>query len=485
MPGAQTRFLSCPLFEVLFHGTRGGGKTDCLLMSFAQHVGRGHGSAWTGILFRQTYPQLQDVIAKSQKWFRRIFPEAKFNLSQNVWTWPTGERLFFRHMSKPSDYYSYHGHEYAWIGWEELTNWPTPDCYTRMFTCCRSSTPGVPLQVRATTNPYGPGHNWIKDRFQLAGQWWRTVVQMEPTDHEGQGQHPRAAIHSHLRENAALLEADPEYARTIQAAAENPAMAAAWLEGSWDVVAGGMFDDVWDPGTNDLPDFQVPETWRIDRAFDWGSSRPFSVGWYAVSDGCDLRLDDGRVISTVRGDLFRIREWYGWTGQPNHGVRMLAAEVAAGIVERELIWGWRTRGRRECRVRTGVADSAIWSSENGPSVALDMERPVRIEGHVYPGIKWLPADKRPGSRKVGWELVRSMMRNARRPGPGLPREKPGLFVVGRQCPQFLRTVLTLPRDEKDPDDVDSDAEDHCGDETRYRCRAVGQEVRGGRTVGIW
>ena len=34
--------------------------------------------------------------------------------------------------------------------------------------------------------------------------------------------------------------------------------------------------------------------------------------------------------------------------------------------------------------------------------------------------------------------------------------------------QFMRTVPVLPRDEIDRDDVDSAAEDHVGDETRYR-----------------
>lgn len=459
--------------------------SDSLLMDFARDVGQGHGEAWTGILFRQTYPQLADIIAKSQKWFRQIFPEATFNVSKNCWTWPTGERLFFRHMEKPSDYWSYHGHSYPWIGWEELSNWHSPDCYTRMFSCCRSATPGVPRRIRANTNPYGVGANWIKARFQLAGQWWKTIVQMEPTDHEGNKEHPRAAIYGNLRENKALLEADPEYEKTISAAAENPAMRAAWLEGSWDITSGGMFDDVWSPGINDVPDFHVPESWRIDRAFDWGSSRPFSVGWYAQSDGSDLKLDDGRVISTVRGDLFRVREWYGWTGQPNQGLKMMAADVAAGIVERELMWGWRVRGQRDCRVSVGVADSAIWTVENGPSVEQDMRKPVRIDGFVYPGIRWTKADKRPGSRKMGWEMVRKMMAAARKPGPRIPRESPGLFVVGKHNPQFLRTVLSLPRSEKDPDDVNTDAEDHTGDEVRYRCRSSGRVARSGSTEGMW
>ena len=263
-------------------------------------------------------------------------------------------------------------------------------------------------------------------------------------------------------------------------AARNKGMADAWLNGSWDFVAGGMFDDVWTP-RNVVPPFDVPSSWRIDRAFDWGSAKPFSVGWWAESDGSDLELRDGRVVSTVRGDLFRVQEWYGWTKRANDGLRMLAVDVAKGIVERELLWGWRKDDR--CRVRAGPADSSIFTVENGVSIALDMEKPVRIGGRIYKGIKWLPADKRPGSRKTGWEMVRKMIKGVQ-PEPGRPRETPGLFVVGERCEQFLRTVLSLPRDEKDLDDVDTDAEDHIGDETRYRVRATGNIARSATHTGM-
>lgn len=378
---------------------------------------------------------------------------------------------------------SYHGHEYPFVGWEELTNWPTDECYRSMFSCCRSSSPKVPRMVRATTNPYGVGHNWVKSRFRLHGQWWRTVVITDAKDLQGNPEPSRCAIHGHIRENRILLEADPEYVQKINAAASNEAQAKAWLEGSWDVVAGGMFDDVWDPRRNVVPKFDVPKSWRIDRAFDWGSSRPFSVGWYAESDGGDLRLPDGRLVSTVRGDLFRVREWYGWTGRPNEGQRMLPADVAKGIVEREVAWGWRAPGWS--RVRSGPADSSIYTVEAGPSIALQMEAPVRIGDSVYPGVQWERADKRPGSRKTGWEAMRSMIRAAR-PREGLAvREDPALFVVGTECPQFLRTVLSLPRNEKDLDDVDTDAEDHVADEVRYRVRSVGTTLRSTRTTGLY
>ncbi len=482
--GSQMKFMDCELFECLFHGTRGPGKTDALLMAFAQHVEKGHGGAWSGIIFRQSYPQLADVQAKSEKWFRQIFPAAKFNRAKMMWEWPTGERLLLRHMNRPEDYWNYHGHEYPFIGWEELTNWADDQCFKSMFACCRSSVVGVPRMVRATTNPYGPGHNWCKDRYRLHGKWWQNITIVDATDMDGNPEPIRCAIYGHIGENKILLKADPLYRQTVVAAAANPAMAKAWLRGSWDIVAGGMFEDVWNPTYNVVGRFEVPLSWRLDRSFDWGSSAPFSVGWWAMSDGSDLTYRDGKVVSTVRGDLYRVREWYGWNGSPNKGLRYLAVDIAQGIVERELQWGWRNENPlAPLRVKPGPADSSIFDVENGVSIGNDMAKPVRIGNLMHKGVFWDRADKRPGSRKTGWEAMRKMMKAAHRK-KSRPRETPGFHVVGEECPQFLRTVLSLPRDERDLDDVDTKAEDHIGDEARYRVRASGIVIGSGTHTGM-
>lgn len=487
--GSQVLFLSVDeIFEVLFHGTRGPGKTDSLLMSFAKHVGRGHGAAWTGIIFRQTYPQLADIQAKSEKWFRLIFGAAcKFNKSKMMWEWSSGEKLYFRHMNHAKDYWNYHGHEYPFIGWEELTNWASEECFKSMFACCRSSVKGVPRMVRATTNPYGAGHSWVKLRYDLAGKWWNPVYQERPTDESGRPEPPRLAVHGHIDENKILLAADPMYKQTIVASAKNKAMAEAWLNGSWDIVAGGMFSEVWMPEHNIVPAFSIPPQWRMDRSFDWGSSAPFSVGWWAESDGSDVRTANGEVRSTVRGDLFRVHEWYGWSGKPNTGLNMLNKEIAKEIVEREVGRGWRRKTSSDAewqRVQAGPADGMIFDVVNGMCVADEMLKPVRdSKGVLWKGVSWTRANKGPGSRKNGWEIMRSMLKGAH-PVPGKPRENPGLFVFD-ECKQFIRTIPALPRSEKDPDDVDSDSEDHIGDEARYRILAGGRHSSSGRHVGMY
>lgn len=406
-------------------------------MDFAQFVGRGYGPSWRGILFRQSYPDLDEIVRKSKQWFYSIFEGAQYKESKHRWIWPDGETLSFRYASKPDDYWNYHGHEYPWIGWDELTAWADDELYITMLSVCRSSNPDVPRHYRSTCNPYGRGHNWLK--LRMIDPAPRMQVMIDEVGRE------RVCIHGSIWENKVLLENDPDYLLNLMV--QKGARRKAWLEGDWDIVAGGMFDDVWDPAVHVVSPFEIPMTWRIDRSFDWGSAKPYSVGFWAESDGCDVALPGGRIRPTQRGDLFRIGELYGWTGKPNEGTRELATGVARKIVAYQKIINRQ--------VHPGPADSSIFAVDNGNSIAGDMEKA---------GVRWLPSDKRAGSRINGWEIMRDRLTNATR------REGPGLYVFDT-CRQFIRTVPTAPRDSRNPDDLDTSVEDHIADEARYRCLA--------------
>lgn len=456
--GSQVLFITCPISECIYDGTRGPGKSDALLMDFAQEVGKGYGAAWRGILFRESYPQLSDIVSRSKKWFYQIFPDARFiqaGPEGYTWKFATGEELLFRYMETPDDYWNYHGHEYPWIGWEELTNWPTLDCYHSMRACWRSSTPGIPRRMRGTTNPFGIGHHEVK----------AYIVDPAPPGVPIRNEEGllRVRIHGHWSENKILLANDPDYVKNL-ASDRNENRRKAWLLGDWDIVAGGFFDDLWDRGKHVVRPFQIPRSWRVDRSFDWGSSKPFSVGWWAESDGTAVEIinpQTGRLELRhfPRGTLFRIHEWYGWTGHPNEGNKMLAVDVAKGVLQRDR----ELQGIGVRTVNDGPADPSIYAVENGQSIALDMETA---------GVRWTRGDNTPGSRKNGWERMRKYMAASleRRP------EEPGLYVFD-SCTQFIRTVPVLPRHKLKTDDIDTNAEDHVADETRYRILAA--------PVGVW
>ena len=477
LPGSQQLFLSTPEFEVLYEGTRGPGKTLTLLMDFCQDVGRGWGAEWKGMIIRRTYPELADVISMSKKWIKRIWPGAFYNEIKSFWQFPDGELLYFSPIRTEEDYNKHHGTNFTWLGWEELTLWPDDHAYKRMMSVIRSTMRGIPLRLRATTNPYGVGHNWVQARFQLYN-WPKPNKIIGPlilgaVDEKGVAERPRKAIHGRLSENIILMKTQPLYVQQIRAAARNKAELDAWMDGLWDIAAGGMFDDIWYSHRDAIvvPDFTVPLSWRITRAYDHGSSKPWSCGYYAESDGADLVMPDGRVRSTLRGDLFRVGEVYGWhPGQPNVGRRMLISEIKKELIEYEIKRGWRDAGSGKSRVRRGPADTGIFDDVNGVCIADDFEAPIPINGIRHRGIIWEKADKGPGSREQGWEQLRKRLKATKRPDGRVGyREEMGLFIC-ECCIQWLRTVPTLPRDEKKIDDVDSDAEDHCGDETRYRLR---------------
>ena len=488
--GSQQLFFSVPyeVFEVLLEGTRGGGKTDCLIMDFARECGQGLGAEWNGILFKRTNPELEDVKKKIMKFFPQIFPGIRFKQSPYFEAiWPTGERLMLRHMGNEDDYWDVHGSSFSWMGWEELSNWPTPVLFLKCMSLVRSAHKEAARRkrVRATTNPGGPGHNWIRERYNLPqmrnkviysddvmiARKWMSAEELKADAITEK--RLRMAIFSDIRENRVFMDADPGYLDGLKQDANSEAQYRAWVYGDWNIVSGGMLDDVWNQSVHWIVPFDIPDSWFINRSFDWGETKPFSLGWWAQSDGCDVKLRSSKWASTVRGDLFRIGEWYGWNGQPNVGSKLTSTEIAAGAIEREL--GMKIY--RRCM--PGPADTGIFSGFDGKaSIAAEMSKPVtRPNGRSYRGITFTEARKGPNSREPGWQLLRKTLKNSYRED-NKPRERPGMFIFDT-CTHFARTMPVLPRDEKYPDDVDTEAEDHIADETRYRVIEVGSGLRQG------
>lgn len=423
-PGPQAEAIAadwCP--ELLYGGARGGGKTDYLLGDWLQDV-ETYGALWQGIAFRRTYdPELRETMRRAHQ----VFPDAggSWSESDREWRWSNGAILRLRYLERPEDAQRYQGHAYTWIGWDELTQWPSDEGYRKMFATLRSAGGPVPTKrVRSTANPGGAGHQWVKARLiDPAPGGFRPFVD-DVTGIE------RMFIPSRVWDNRLLLAADPGYADRLRGVG-SAALVRAWLDGDWSVIEGAFFD-CWRTDLHVVEPHELPAHWTRFRTMDWGSAKPFSVGWYAVSDG--------ELPQYPRGALIRYREWYG-SKAPNVGLKLTTEEVADGIVDRE----------RGDKITYGKCDPSMFIEDGGPSIAETMFR------YTKRTLSWQPADNK---RLPGWTQVRQRL-------VGFDG-RPMLYVFST-CTDLIRTLPALQHDEKKPEDVDTEGEDHAGDELRYAC----------------
>jgi hypothetical protein len=324
------------------------------------------------------------------------------------------------------------------ISFDEVTEYSTPNGLLKMLSTLRSAA-GVPCTVRLTGNPGGVGHIWVKARYIDIGP------PMTPYTDPETG-FTRMFVPSRLQDNAILTKSDPGYRNRIMAATYgNEALRKAWLEGDWNIVAGAFFN-CWSSQMVLRP-VELPEWWTRFRSGDWGSMRPFSFGWWAIA-GDTFEHPDGQIIP--KGSLIRYREYYGCkdpTKNPNVGLKMPAEEVGQKIVHLE-------SGEK---VSYGVLDPAAFSSDGGPSIA---ERLYSGSGNK---LLFRRADNaRVGSKGAmgGWDQMRARM---------LGEDGRPLIYCFSNCTDSIRTIPMLQHDDVRVEDVNSDMEDHAGDEWRYAC----------------
>lgn len=420
-------------YEVLYGGAAGGGKSDALLMEALRQV---HIPHYRGLILRKTYPQLSELIDRSRELYGAAFPRARYNGTGHCWTFPSGAKVYFGSMQHTKDRINYQGKRYDYIGFDELTHF-TWEEYSYLFSRNRPSGPGTIVYMRASTNPGGVGHGWVKDRFITPAPPMTPIAErMEVVGPDGkkiQMERKRVFVPSTVFDNQALLQNSPEYLASLAMLPE--AERKALLYGDWDSFSGQVFSE-WrsDPAhfqdqrwTHVVEPFPIPEDWRIYRGFDFGYAKPFSVGWYAIDH-------DGRI--------FRIKELYGCTGTPNQGVKWDPTRIAEEIRDAEKN-DPMLRGRRI----TGIADPSIFDESRGESVAAMMERK---------GVSWDGGDNTRIAGKMQFHYRLAF------DGEGRP-----MLQVFSTCRHFIRTIPALVYDETHVEDINTDMEDHIYDECRY------------------
>ena len=423
----QRLALECTSQELFFGGAAGGGKSDFMLLDFLQQANT-YGKYCKGILFRRTNSELEELQERAEQVYKPMGAVyiGKSTKVTNTWKFPNGATLKMRYLESEKDVGRYQGHQYTWIGIDELGNYPTPYCWTYMISRLRS-VHGVPCYIRGTANPGGVGHAWLKQRF-MDDEKPNTIFYREARDFDGNIKKTSCCfIPSRLEDNQILMRNDPEYQARLLTLP--PHLARALRYGDWSIFEGQVFSSFNRDRHVIKPIILEPGEWFKFCAMDWGWSKPYSIGWYAVNS-------DGRVI--------RYREMYGCAdGEFNVGVKKPAKTLA------EEAWNISvTEG-----VKDMVADPAIWKNEK-----LE-EDSISIAEHF---------------EKIGWRMHKA--NNDRINGLVMVDQylklecnehHTPLLTVFDTCYGFIRTIPMLTPDPNHPEDVDTKLEDHIYDEVRY------------------
>ncbi len=414
----QKSFFESEARFVGYGGARGGGKswamrTKLVLICFRY-------PSLNCLLLRRTLPELKENHLVP---LLSLLGEcAVYKASERVFEFPNGSRLKLGYCDKEADIYKYQGQEFDVIGIEECTHF-TWEQVRFLMTANRTSKAGFKPRMYFTGNPGGVGHTWFRrlfvKRIYTAGE--------RPEDYD--------FIPATVEDNKVLMERNPEYVSVLDALPEK--LRQAHRYGNWDVFDGRFFEELRDIPehygdgryTHVISPFMPPRDWQMFRSFDFGYAKPFSCGWWA-------RDHDGR--------LYRILELYGCNGSPNEGVKWTPDRIFSEIrrIESEHPY---LKGRTV----HGVADPSIWDSSRGEAIVATAAK------H---GVFFSPGDNKriPGWMQVHYRL--SFDEN------GYP-----LMYIFEGCKAFRRTMPLLVFSSSDPEDLDTNGEDHVADEVRYLC----------------
>lgn len=436
-PGPQTEFLSAPEQEVLYGGAAGGGKSFAMLLDPLRHTDN---PQFFGVVLRRTTDELRKLVNESQFLYKKIYGKKIRWLEQkSKWVFPSGAELWMTYSDNERDLDRFQGQEYSWVGIDELTHYPTPETWNYLRTRLRSTVEtGLPTYMRATTNPGGPGHYWVKKMFIDPAPPNTPFVARNEEDEEmfipegdpgfpehmwGKPMFYRRFIPAKLSDNPSL---GWQYRANLMMQKEDTRRKL--LDGDWSVAEGAAFSE-FRLDIHTCRPFEIPRNWLRFKSCDYGySQRQYSaVHWYAVDP--------------VYGTLYVYRELYvnQLTGlQLQQRINQIEADA-------------------KDNVSYSVLDSSTWSERGttGPSIAEEMQRA---------GGRWRRSDRSQGSRIASKNRLHELLRVD--PDTG----KPGIifFDTCRRIIADLPSIPSAPSDQKEQDDIDQKyPHDHAYDSIRY------------------
>lgn len=471
----QEHFIQLPfsIFEALFGGAAGGGKSELLLMLpilYGFHNYR----RFKGIFLRRTFRELErEIIPRSYEFYEPL--GAEYNKSDHCWTFPERGLLFFGHAEEEKDIRKYDSDQYNYIAMDELTSF-TEFQYLFMTHRARSGDVNLPAIVRAGTNPGNIGHAWVRKRFVEPNKEGNVIIRDKVTGTK------RAFIKSLLTDNPYLMKNDPEYGNRLSVLPE--AERKAKRDGDWWTFSGQMFSDFRSEKFADEPEnalhvidpFEIPAHWPRIIAGDWGTSAMTIFLWAAISP-------DNRI--------YVYREYACNGGKENYPHLDQDVKVSTWATNLALLSVGET-------YVDAVLDANAWDKR------AESEDSIAELARQYSGIDFRRADKGAGSRIAGRVLLQELLRWKSKPKRTTDRpydpeladkilrwrgeEEYRKYIESfkgepdetnlpriqffKTCPEVIRVIPLLVRDQKNPEDTAEFPGDDPYDACRYLIRAI-------------
>lgn len=412
--GPQTALISCPYAEIFFGGARGGGKSNGVLGKYGIKSQR-YGKAFNAIVFRKELPQADDLIEEAKEIYLRM--GGTFYDFKKTFVLPGGGRIRFRPLENVADAEKYQGQNVSDAAVEEAGNYADPEPIDRLFGCLRSKH-GAPTQLILTGNPGGVGQSWLKHRYvDPAPLGMKRLTRVLPNGEL----HHYVYIPSRVSDNKILLAKDPNYINRLYLVGSKE-LVRAWLEGDFTAKVGAYFEEF---GIKHIIEpFKIPQHWTKLFGFDWGFHSPFAAVYGAVSSGKD---DDGKELPYPKGAIIIYRV-VSQRGMDN-------PEIARAIIKAGTEWD------------ISGADPSIFNHQGGESIGDQLAKA---------GLSLNAADN---DRISGWAEIRLRLRCS-----------PPMLYIFSHLTEAIDTISALPRSQKDPEDADTEANDHIPDALRYLCK---------------
>ena len=429
----QAAVLSVPEDHFLFlGGGRGGGKSFALQLLILRHCNQYRHRARV-LVTRRRLKSLLQFAEELRGLLRSAYGSGvSYNLNDNIFRVPNGATVQLTHCESSAALQdTVQGMSFSLIVVDEAGEGPELPVIDSLALTLRA--PGVPLRMVLAGNPGGANHSALAERyvtgrepfapFEFADQKW--VYASSTVDDNPHLPDP-------YRKNFEVLRHT------------DPALYKAHRHGDWSAIVGDYFGGVWFQDRAVFDHHEVPPDMfaTLKLSVDWGSAAPCA----SVLGGrlaYDVRLSDDRVMP--RGAWVIYDEHFECDPKNiSRGTGRTPGQIAPALHS--------MAARSRCRAR-GLIDSAAEARTAGRSEAsiADLFRAA--------GVRVSPARK--GARVPRFEHLKSLMAN-------------GEFFVAARCRYWLATVSALPRDPRNPEDVDSSANDHMLDATSYLIAGASQ-----------